>query len=56
MPWACNANALANLGLLHYVRGNYTETLRLAAESLRANQAHGQRGHSFYSLQTDGPG
>jgi tetratricopeptide (TPR) repeat protein len=52
MPWACNANALANLGLLYYVRGNYAETLRLAAESLRANQAHGQRAHSFYSLQT----
>jgi tetratricopeptide (TPR) repeat protein len=52
LPWACNANALANLGLLYYVRGNYSEALRLAAESLRANQTHGQRGHSFYSLLT----
>ena len=52
MPWACNANALANLGVLHYVRGEYAETLRLATESLHANQAHGQRGHSFYSLLT----
>jgi predicted ATPase/DNA-binding SARP family transcriptional activator len=52
MPWACNANALANLGLLHHLRGEYGEALRLGIESLRANQAHGQQAFGLISLLT----
>jgi predicted ATPase/DNA-binding SARP family transcriptional activator len=52
MPWACNANALANLGTLHHLRGEYGEALRLGIESLRANQAHGQQAFGLLSLLT----
>jgi len=52
MPWACNANALANLGALHHLRGEFDEALRLGIESLRANQAHGQQAFGLISLLT----
>lgn len=52
MPWACNANALANLGELHHLRGEYGEALRLGIESLHANEAHGQQVYSLISLLT----
>ncbi len=52
MPWACNANALAHLGSLHYLKGEYDEALRLGIESLHANQAHGQQAFGLYSLLT----
>jgi tetratricopeptide (TPR) repeat protein len=52
LPWACNANALANLGTLHHLRGEYDEALRLGIESLHANEAHDQQAFSLISLLT----
>jgi tetratricopeptide (TPR) repeat protein len=52
LPWACNANALANLGSLHHLRGEYGEALRLGIESLQANEAHRQQAFGLTSLLT----